>query len=81
MATETAGMSIYDGTCLCGTGGFLVQVMSGLHIRHTPGFFQEEVLQNPWFAGYCLDAPDYLPAGSMQWNDNIKTAQTRIVAR
>jgi hypothetical protein len=43
------------------TGGFVQTVFAG--IACNPKSLTEH-LQSPAFAGYCLDAPDHLPAGS-----------------
>ena len=48
------------------TGGFLQTVfastaLAGTHLRHSRNL---DVSHEPWFAGYCLDAPDFLAAGS-----------------
>jgi len=43
------------------TGGFVQTVFAGIACNPKS---LTDCLESPAFAGYCLDAPDHLPAGS-----------------
>lgn len=48
------------------TGGFVQTTfaatrMAPEHLRHSRCL---DLVHEPWFAGYCLDAPEFMPAGS-----------------
>jgi hypothetical protein len=45
------------------TGGFVQTVFAAIACKPYPEKLEDQ-LQAPEFAGYCLDAPDHLPAGS-----------------
>lgn len=53
------------------TGGFVQTVFAAIRLdvqhRHDfSGRVMLDALEDPAFAGYCLDAPDVVPAGSMK---------------
>jgi hypothetical protein len=67
MKQETVAAVLYEpGVNLCGTGGFVQAVFSAInaYAYGSPASRVGEELANPAFAGYCIDAPIYVPAGS-----------------